>query len=243
MQNQVNNPKSRGRWKLMVVLAVCAAPLIASYFMYYVVKPKGGVTNYGTLIDPRLYPIPPMASTTLDGKPATLDNYKGKWIMLKVGPSECLRECQDQLFAMRQLRLMQGKEMARVERVWMITDNEPLDTVLIRVNDGTRMLRAPAAVIDKWLPLEQGAGTGNVAGASTAATSTASTATASIAATAATDTTAGAAVDKVSDHVYLIDPLGNLMMRFPKGAVSSDTQKVRKVHKDIAKLLKASAIG
>ena len=196
----------------MAVLAVCAAPLIASYFMYYVVKPKGGVTNYGTLIDPRLHPIPPMASTTLDGKPATLDNYKGKWIMLKVGPSECLQECQDQLYAMRQLRLMQGKEMERVERVWMITDNEPLDTVLMRVNDGTRMLRAPAAVIDKWLPLEQGAGPGNTA-------------------------------DKVSDHVYLIDPLGNLMMRFPKGAVSSDTVKVRKVHKDIAKLLKASGIG
>ena len=212
MQNQVNSPNSHGRWKLLAVLAVCAAPLIASYFMYYVVKPKGGVTNYGTLIDPRLYPIPPMASTTLDGKPATLDNYKGKWIMLKVGPSECLQECQDQLFAMRQLRKMQGKEMERVERVWMITDNEPLDTVLMRVNDGTRMLRAPAAVIDKWLPLEQGAGAGKTA-------------------------------DKVSDHVYLIDPLGNLMMRFPKGAVSSDTEKVRKVHKDLAKLLKASGIG
>jgi hypothetical protein len=199
----------------MVVLAVCAAPLIASYFMYYVVKPKGGVTNYGTLIDPRLYPIPPMASTTLDGKPATLDSYKGKWIMLKVGPSECLQECQDQLFAMRQLRTMQGKEMERIERVWMITDNQPLDTLLMRVNDGTRMLRAPAAVVEKWLPLEQGAAAG----------------------------TAAATADKASDHVYLIDPLGNLMMRFPKGAVSSDTGKVRKVHKDIAKLLKASAIG
>ena len=198
---------ARGRWKLLAVLAVCAAPLIGSYFTYYVIKPKGGVTNYGALIDPRAHPIPPMASTTLDGKPATLDNYKGKWIMLKVGPSECLQECQDQLFAMRQLRTMQGKEMERIERVWMITDDQPLDTVLMRVNDGTHMLRAPAAVVEKWLPLE------------------------------------AAAADKASDHVYLIDPLGNLMMRFPKGAVSSDTEKVKKVHKDISKLLKASAIG
>ena len=107
------------------------SPLIASYFMYYVVKPKGGVTNYGTLIDPRLYPIPPMASTTLDGKPATLDDYKGKWIMLKVGPSECLQECQDQLFAMRQLRTMQGKAMERVERVWLILS-------LIHISEPTR---------------------------------------------------------------------------------------------------------
>jgi peroxiredoxin len=202
------NSKNNGRWKLLAVLAVCAAPLIASYFTYYVIKPKGGVTNYGALIDPRAYPIPAMASTTLDGKPARLEDYKGKWIMLKVGPSECLQACQDQLFAMRQLRTMQGKNMERVERVWMITDDQPLDTVLMRVNDGTRMLRAPAAVIDKWLPLEQ-----------------------------------DAAGDRVSDHVYLIDPLGNLMMRFPKGAVSSDVEKVKKVNKDIAKLLKASAIG
>ncbi|GJI95293.1 cytochrome c oxidase subunit I [Duganella caerulea] len=191
----------------MLVLAVCAAPLVGSYLTYYVIKPKGGVTNYGALIDPRDHPIPAMASTTLDGKPATLENYKGKWIMLKVGPSDCRQDCQDQLFAMRQLRTMQGKEMERIERVWLITDDQPLDTLLMRVNDGTRMLRAPAAVVEKWLPLEQAAG------------------------------------DRAADHVYLIDPLGNLMMRFPKGAVSSDTEKVKKVHKDISKLLKASAIG
>jgi hypothetical protein len=201
-----NNP-GRGRWKLIAVLAVCAAPLIASYFTYYVVKPKGGVTNYGTLIDPRLHPIPAMASTTLDGKPAKLEDYKGKWIMLKVGPSDCAQECQDQLFAMRQLRTMQGKGMERVERIWMITDDQPLDTMLLRVNDGTHMLRAPAAAVEKWLPLEAGT------------------------------------PDRASDHVYLIDPLGNLMMRFPKGAVSSDIEKVKRVNKDIAKLLKASAIG
>jgi hypothetical protein len=207
MDSDVEKPnKGPGRWKLIAVLAVCAAPLIASYFTYYVIKPKGGVTNFGTLIDPRQYPIPAMASTTLDGKPAKLEDYKGKWIMLKVGPSDCQQECQDQLFAMRQLRTMQGKEMERIERVWLITDDQPLETMLLRVNDGTRMLRAPAAVVEKWLPLEGGA-------------------------------------DRVSDHVYLIDPLGNLMMRYPKGAVSSDIEKVKRVQKDIAKLLKASAIG
>jgi hypothetical protein len=206
-ENSEVKAKSRGRWKLMAVLAVCAAPLIGSYFTYYVIKPKGGVTNYGTLIDPRAYPIPAMASTTLDGAPKTLDDYKGKWIMLKVGPSECLQDCQDQLFAMRQLRTMQGKGMERIERVWMITDDKPLDTVLMRVEDGTHMLRAPAEAVQQWLPLEQGT------------------------------------ADRASDHVYLIDPLGNLMMRFPKGAVSSDIEKVKKVNKDIAKLLKASAIG
>lgn len=206
MENQANTKQTaRGRWKLLAVIAVCAAPLLASYFMYYVVKPKGGETNYGTLLDARQYPIPSMANKQLDGSPATLADYRGKWVMLKVGPSDCQQDCQDQLFAMRQLRTMQGKAMDRVERVWLITDEQPLETMIMRVNDGTHMLRAPAAVVAKWLPVEQG--------------------------------------ERAADYVYLIDPLGNLMMRFPKGAVSSDTAKARKVHKDIAKLLKASAIG
>lgn len=193
-----NKQKSRGRWKLLAVVAVCAAPMIASYITYYVIKPTGR-TNYGALIDPRAHPIPAMASTSLDGKPTPLETYKGKWIMLKVGGSDCLQECQDQLFAMRQLRTMQGKEMERIERVWLITDNEPLETMLLRVNDGTRMLRAPADAVAKWLPVEQGG--------------------------------------KVEEHIYLIDPLGNLMMRFP---AKPDPAKVKK---DISKLLKASAIG
>lgn len=190
--------RKRGRWKLFAVLMVCAAPLILSYLTYYVIKPTGR-TNYGTLIDPRERPIPPMASTTLDGRPEKLEQYAGKWIMLKVGGGECLEACQKQLFAMRQWRLMQGKNMDRVERVWLVLDDKPLDTMTIRQYDGMHMLRAPQDTVTKWLPAEQGT--------------------------------------QPSQHIYLIDPLGNLMMRFP---VDPDP---RKVYKDIAKLLKASAVG
>lgn len=41
----------------------------------------------------------------------------------------------------------------------------------------------------------------------------------------------------VSDHIWLIDPLGHLMMRFPRDA---DPSRIRK---DLAKVLRASAIG
>ncbi|MFC0251295.1 SCO family protein [Massilia consociata] len=205
MQEQAADPakaqerkRNIGRWKLFAVLMVCAAPLILSYLTYYVIKP-GGRTNYGTLIDPRTRPIPAMASTTLDGRPARLEDHAGKWIMLKVGSGECLEACQKQLFSMRQWRLMQGKNMDRVERVWLVTDDKPLDTMTIRQYDEMHMLRAPQDVVSKWLPAEKGT--------------------------------------QPADHIYLIDPLGNLMMRFP-----ADPDP-RKVYKDIAKLLKASAIG
>ena len=189
----------KGRWKLLAVVFVCAAPMLFSYLTYYVIKPTGR-TNYGALIDPRLHPIPPsLGSSSLDGKPVPLESFKGQWVMLQVGPGDCPEACRNELVAMRQLRIMTGKDRERIERVWLITDNTPLDTVLMRVIDGTHLLRAPAAAVNAWLPVEQG---GNAA-----------------------------------DHMYLIDPLGNLMMRFPKNA---DPAKVKK---DIGKLLKASAIG
>jgi peroxiredoxin len=180
---------------------VCASPLIASYFTYYVIKPEKR-NNYGTLIDQRAHPVPAMATTTLDGRPQALEQFKGKWVMLMVGSGACPDVCQKQLFALRQLRLMQGKEADRIERVWLITDEEPLDTLIIREYDGTHMLRADGTTVTRWLPVDSGT--------------------------------------TPADHIYLIDPLGHLMMRFPK---DPQLQQVRKVYKDVNKLLKASAVG
>lgn len=183
---------------MLALLAVCAAPMVASYFTYYVIKPQSR-TNYGTLIDPRAYPIPQLGTRTLDDKPVALDAYKGKWIMLHVDEGACQDACKKKLHDMRQLRLAQGKDMDRIERVWLITDRQPLETILMREYDGTHMLRAKPELVKAWLPVEQG----------------------------------GA----VQDHIYMVDPLGNLMMRFPENA---DPNKIKK---DIVRLLKASRIG
>ncbi len=180
------------------VLAVCAAPMIASYVTYYVIKPESR-TNYGALIDPRAHPIPRLDTATLDGKSITLDAYKGKWVMLHVDASGCQKECKKKMHDMRQLRLAQGKDMSRVERVWLITDQQPVETVLMREYDGVHMLRAKPELVKAWLPVESDAA--------------------------------------VNDHIYMIDPLGNLMMRFPKNA------NPNKIKKDLARLLKASRIG
>ena len=81
-------PVKRGRWKMIAIMAVCASPVIASYFTYYVIKPTSR-NNYGALIDPREHPIPPLSSTTLAGQPEGLDAYKGKWLMVKTGSGAC----------------------------------------------------------------------------------------------------------------------------------------------------------
>jgi cytochrome oxidase Cu insertion factor (SCO1/SenC/PrrC family) len=193
-----NKTTARGNWKLFLVIAICAAPMIASYFAYYIVKPQGR-TNYGTLLDPRRYPMPTLDTKAPDGKPVPLSSLKGKWVMLQVSGADCDEACKTKLFEMRQLRLTQGKNMNRVERAWLITDDKPLETGLMREYDGTYFLRANPAAVHAWLPADTGT--------------------------------------SASDHIYLIDPLGNLMMRFPKNA---DPNKIKK---DLTKLLMASSIG
>lgn len=195
---QHTRAQRQGRWRLFLVILVCAAPLLASYFTYYVIKPEGR-TNYGELLDPRLYPIPELGGRSLDGKPLALDAWKGKWLMVQISGGDCEAACQKRLYDMRQLRTAQGKERDRIERVWLIDDQQPLDTLIMREYDGMQLLRVRPDLLRAWLPVTPG-------------------------------TTA-------ADHIYLIDPLGNLMMRYPKDA---DPNKIKK---DLYKLLKASAIG
>ena len=95
------SPRKNRNWILFLVLAVCAAPMVLSYLTYYVIKPEGR-TNYGDLIDPRAYPIPDLGSTSIEGQPATLNDFKGKWILLQVNGAQCAKACQDKLFYMRQ---------------------------------------------------------------------------------------------------------------------------------------------
>ena len=183
---------------MLLVLAICAAPIAASYFTYYVIPPESR-TNYGDLIDPRTHPIPALGTVSLDGKPVSLDVWRGKWIMLQVDSGDCEEQCKKKLLDMRQLRLMQGKDMDRIERVWLVTDDKPIETIILREFDGTHVLHAKRDVVNAWLPIAPGTAP--------------------------------------SDHIYIIDPLGNLMMRFPK------TPDPSKMKKDIARLLKASRIG
>ncbi len=190
--------KKKTYWTLFLVIAACAAPVILSYLTYYVIKPQAR-TNYGDLIDPRAYPIPDLGSTATDGTPASLEQFRGKWILLQVDGAGCDAGCQQKLYYMRQLRLTQGKDMDRIERVWLVTDAAPLDIGLMKQYDGTHLLRVDPQKLAAWLPVLEGT--------------------------------------KASDHLYMIDPLGNLMMRFPK---DPDANKIKK---DITRLLKASGIG
>lgn len=190
------NPR-RQRLMLLLVLAVCLAPVVASYLLYYVFPPAGR-SNYGDLIEPQR-PVPPLRLGTLDGEPYTLDSLKGQWVLLHADQAACGSGCAEKLFMIRQLRTMTGKDRTRIERVWLVTDEAAVDPRIPPAYEGTVMLRGDREQLVRWLPVPDGA--------------------------------------RIEDFFYVVDPLGNLMMRYPRDA---DPAKVRK---DLGKLLKASRVG
>lgn len=190
-------------WKryrtLYLLLVLCLAPVVASYYAYYVMPPSGR-TNYGDLISPQR-PLPALTLHELDGRPVDPASLRGRWLMVQVDGGDCGDYCQRKLWQMRQVRLTTGKDAERVERVWLISDTAPLPTLVMREYEGTRFLRADVAELKSFLALPASADA------------------------------------QLSDYIWLVDPIGNLMLRWPRNA---DPNRMKR---DLGKLLNASQIG
>src|SRR5215510_3309933 len=132
-------PVRRSRAALWLVVALAVAPVVASYLLYYFWPPSRTV-NYGELIEPR--PLPDVPLALADGSPFRLSQLKGKWILVSVDSGRCDAGCDRKLLFMRQLRLTQGKEMERVERVWLIADDAALRAEAVAAYAGTWLVRA-----------------------------------------------------------------------------------------------------
>jgi len=157
-------------------------PVGASYLIWWLDLAPGTAGNYGTLLPPRPAALPPA------------DPLKGKWVLVQFDGGACDAGCERKLYFMRQVRRAQGREMARVARLWLVTDKVAPRAEVMAAIEGTVVIPAPEGAD---FPAER----------------------------------------SVSDHIYLVDPLGNLMMRFPRDADPS------RVIKDIQRLLRASSFG
>lgn len=186
-----------GRWRMILILLVCAAPVIASYFTYYVIRPEGR-RHFGELIDP-LRPLPAVEGRSLQGQAQPLSSLKGQWLLLVVGGGACDAACQNLLYLQRQLRESLGREKDRVDRVWLISDDVPVDPVLQTAMQGATVLRMAPAALAAWLSPATGR--------------------------------------QLGEHLYLVDPMGHWMMRFPS---ELSVESAGKAKRDLDRLLRAS---
>ncbi len=197
---QADRARTRsGRLKMIALLLICAAPVIASYFTFYVLKPAGGSRNFGELIVPPV-DMPELTARDLAGQSVPLRSLRGQWLLLSVAGGACGATCQENLYFQRQLRETQGKEKERIERVWLIDDAAAVPEALQPALRQAQVLRVDAAGLHAWLR--------------------------------------PAAGQALQDHIYVVDPMGNWMMRFP---AHMDVHAASKARRDLERLLRASA--
>lgn len=188
-----------GRLKLLAILLACSLPVLVAYFVFYVVRPQGQA-GLGELITP-VRAVPEVQASTLDGARLALPSLKAQWLLVKVDGGACLQDCQKQLTVLRQFRLMLGKDMDRLDWLWLINDQAPVDPTLAASlkKDSATVLRVDAAHLARWLPAPAG---------------------------------------KVQqDFIYVVDPMGNTMMRFPS---QLDSVAASQAKRDMGHLLRAS---
>jgi hypothetical protein len=198
VQSHLPSQQTRlGRWKMLLVLLVCAAPVVASYFTYYVVRPEGR-RNFGELINPQ-QPLPDVVASALDGTPVNLQTLRGQWLLISVGGGACDNTCTRYLYLQRQLREGLGKARDRVDWVWLVDDAAPVAAALMPALQTATVLRVPAQALRGWLAPAQG--------------------------------------ESLSAHLFLVDPMGNWMLRFP---AHLDAEGASKAKRDLERLLRAS---
>ena len=150
---------ARGRLKMLLLLVVCAAPVIASYLAYFVIRPDGR-TNYSELILPTR-PIPtalPLAD--LEGRALRAETLKGQWLLVVVSGGACDAVCERYLWIQRQLREALGRDSERLDKVWLIDDAvTPRVETLNAVRSGgasATVLRVPREALATWLAVPRG---------------------------------------------------------------------------------------
>ena len=190
-----------GRAKMLLVLLVCASPVIASYLTYFVIRPEGR-SNYSELIvPPRALPSAiELPLTDLQGKPVTAGSLHGQWLLVVVAGADCDARCEKALWLQRQLREALGKERDRVDKLWLIPDSRPVRPDVLQAlaaGPPTTVLRAPRDALARWLAPAPG--------------------------------------QTLEQHLFVVDPMGQWMMRAP---ADPDPAKLKR---DIEKLLHASA--
>lgn len=183
----------KNRRTLILLALVLSAPFIASYTLYFWnVRPQS--VNYGDLIEVRQ-----LKGTGLNDADRTIfrmRDLRGKWVLMSIDSGACDEQCQKKLYYIRQVRTYQNTEMDRIERLWLIDDEQKPSPEVLSDYEGMHVILAKNSELLKEVP----------------------------------------APGSQHDHIYLIDPIGNLMMRFPKDPDPG------KMAKDIKRLLKVSQL-
>lgn len=119
-----------GRLQLTLIALVFFGPLILATWLYFGgagFRPDGR-TNHGQLLEPLLNIQDALPHSKIH------EQHDGHWLLVYANDGFCDETCEYALYTLRQSRLMLGKEMDRLVRVFLHGDTAP-DTVFLTDED------------------------------------------------------------------------------------------------------------
>lgn len=149
----------KGRLTLLAVVAVSVLPLLAALYFRFVSPPEPAEMVGQPLADPQALPFEMLQRW--DGSPLEHPEVSGKWLAIFAAPGGCDERCRQTLYLTRQARTAQGRNMARLERLWLIADGvDPAaevlaahpDLVVVKASDG-RLLELLGGRDGRWINL------------------------------------------------------------------------------------------
>ena len=205
--SSIIQPK-RPTWILYILLFLFAAPFAASWWMYHYTELGRDGGAYSH--GDLILPPRSIREMTLYEPAAGMHerHLHGKWNLIYLAERDCDRKCEQRLYMMRQLWIASGRDSQRLQRVLMIV-NAPDKDNLPAV---PWVQRYPGQLV----ALINGVETGTIVNTFTLGED---------------DRPLGAG------RLYIVDPMGNLMMSYPAG-----TDPVG-IIKDLKRLFKYSSIG
>ncbi|MCX7165962.1 MAG: hypothetical protein NTV11_06760 [Rhodocyclales bacterium] len=111
--------RRNGRLILLAIVAIGLLPLVAALYFRYVSPPEVTAT-VGQPLDP--VPLPFEFLRRPDGAALEHPAVSGKWLLIFAAPGACDERCQHTLYLTRQARTAQGRNVTRIDRLWLITD-------------------------------------------------------------------------------------------------------------------------
>lgn len=123
--NRPSRPK-RPSIQLALIALLFAGPLIVAFWLYYGAESlhPSGRTNHGVLLNP-IIDLDELASN-----PAWAEAARDHWVLLYLDTGACTGPCRGALHILRQSRLMLGRDMDRLVRVFLHGESPP-DRVFI----------------------------------------------------------------------------------------------------------------
>lgn len=190
------------RAKMVLIFVLFSVPTVASFLTYFFAAPPANTANYGELLSPPIS-LPELKSAFSDGADLpqmVRDNgLRGKWLIVTRDGGACDAVCDKKLYAMRQAKLILGREMDRVARLVLVDDGAKPNAEKLTAYAGTAWMDSAST----WLGAMPQAKENEVA----------------------------------RGYIYVVDPLGNLFMRYPA------EPDIKRMANDLKRLLKASQIG